>query len=330
MHIPFNEMRNRRFCSPHTYHTSTARILLLFFLITIITALQCFGEEQNRVSITMPDVDPVLPRVYAKFSSGMILESSGLVKSRIHDDVYWTHNDSGDSARLFAVDRGGNLIMPPHTLSYRGITVHGAKNIDWEDITSDNSGNLYIGDIGNNRKDRELFTIYRISEPSPSEVTAVFVEQSITVFYPDKEDSSSKRRRVNAEALFWARDHLFIITKEGKARYSDLYSLHLEELDEENPLTLIGSFDFRGMVTGADASADGNRLAVLTYKGVWLFEVEGDSIEYFHGAVSWLPIRAGQCEAICFDGNRLVISNEAGRLFEIPVSDLIPLTNQSE
>jgi hypothetical protein len=330
MHIPFNKMRNRRFCSLHNYHTSTVQILLLFFLIIIITALQCFGEEQNRVSIPLPDVDTVLPRVSAKFSSGIIYESSGLVKSRVHDDVYWTHNDSGDSARIYAVDRNGDLILPPRTLSYRGITVHGAENIDWEGITSDNSGNLYIGDIGNNRKNRELFTIYRISEPSPSEVTVVFVEQNIGVFYPDKEDKSRKRKKVNAEALFWAKDHLLIITKEDKARYSDLHALHLEELDEENPLTLIGSFDFRGMVTGADASADGNRLAVLTYKGVWLFEVKEDSIEYFHGAVSWLPIRAGQCEAICFDGNTLVISNEAGRLFKIPVSDLIPLTNQSE
>jgi hypothetical protein len=330
MHVPFNEKRNRRFCSPHTYHTSTARLLLLFFLLIIITALQCFGEEQNRVFITTPDVDSVLPRAYAKFNSGMIHESSGLVKSRVHDDVYWTHNDSGDSARLFAVDRDGDLIIPPHTLSYRGITVHGAENIDWEGITSDNSGNLYLGDIGNNRKNQELFTIYRISEPSPSKVTAVFSNQRLKVYYPDKEDSSLKRRRVNAEALFWAKDYLFIITKEDRARYSDLYALHLEELDEENPVILIGSFDFRGMVTGADASADGNRLAVLTYKGVWLFEAEEDSIDYFHGAVSWLPIRAGQCEAICFDWNRLVISNEAGRLFEIFVSDLIPLTNQAE
>ena len=104
---------------------------------------------------------------------------------------------------------------------------------------------------------------------------------------------------------------------------------HQEELAEENPLTLIDSFDFRGMITGADASVDGNRLAVLTYKGVWLFEVEEDSIEYFHRAAPWLPIRAGQCEAICFDGNMPVISNELGRLFKIPVSDLIPLTNQS-
>ena len=144
MHVPFNEKRNRRFCSPHNYHTSTVRILLLFFLIIIITTLQCFGEEPNRVSIPLPDVDPVLLSIYAKFNSKMILESSGLVKSRVHDDVYWTHNDSGDSARLYAVDRGGNLVKPTLTLSYRGITVHGAKNIDWEGITSDGEGSLIL------------------------------------------------------------------------------------------------------------------------------------------------------------------------------------------
>jgi len=314
-----------RFQVPNHPH----RFFLLISLFILFTLFQCFGEERSKVSLNLPDIETVTPRVSGKFNSKLITESSGLAKSRIHDNVYWTHNDSGDSARLFAVDSHGNLIKPAGIFSYKGISVIGALNVDWEGMASDNSGNLYIGDIGNNSKDKKLFIIYRISEPSPTEETAVIVDHTIKVFYPDEENPSSRKRRVNAEALFWARDHLFIITKESKSRYSDLYALHLEDLDKENPLTLIGSFDFKYPVTGADASVDGDQLAVLTYNGVWLFEIDGDSFDYFHGAVSWLPIRAGQCEAICFDGDRLIISNEQGRLYEIPVSNLIPLTNHS-
>ncbi len=34
-----------------------------------------------------------------------INESSGLARSQHHPDHYWTHNDSGDTPRLFLIDR---------------------------------------------------------------------------------------------------------------------------------------------------------------------------------------------------------------------------------
>ena len=301
--------------------------LLPVVLVIFCVSMQCFADEQFKVSVNLPNVEPVLPRTHGKFRSKMITESSGMVKSRIYDNVFWTHNDSGDIARLFAIDRDGNLITPSGTSAYKGVTVIGALNSDWEDMASDNSGNLYMGDIGNNNKDKELFTVYRIREPLPIGDTSALVEQTIKLYFPDKENPTSRQRQVNAEALFWAKDHLFIITKGGKSRFTDLYSLLLDNLEDENPLTLIASFDFKGMVTGADASPDGKQLVVLTYNGVWLFELGGESLNYFQGAISWLPIRAGQCEAICFDEDNLIISNEQGKLFEIALNNLIPITS---
>jgi hypothetical protein len=286
---------------------------------------QSYGADRDKISITLPDIEPVLPRAYGKLNSEMIPESSGLAKSRVHDDVFWTHNDSGDSARLFAFDSKGHLIKPPRTISYKGIAVLGALNVDWEDIASDDKGSLFIGDIGNNKRNKKLFIIYKINEPSPSEDIAVIVEQTINIYYPGEEESSLGLEHINAEAMFWAKNHLLIITKAGRSRYSRLYALSLENLVNENPLTLISSFDFKGMVTGADASADGSRVAVLTYNGIWLFSMEENSLNFFTGDIRWLPIRAGQCEAICFDGNSLVISNEQGRIYKIQIDNLIPL-----
>ena len=299
----------------------------VFFIFLI--AGQCFGDDYNRLSINLPNVESKIPRSYGKFRSKMINESSGLVKSRIHNNIYWTHNDSGDIARLFAVDINGNLIQPSNIHAYKGISIIGALNVDWEGIASDNSGNLYIGDIGNNYKDKELFVVYKIKEPLPSEETSAMVEQIIKFFYPANEEPASKRQEINAEALFWAQNHLFIITKGGKSRFTDLYALNMATAELENALTLIGSFDFKGMVTGADATADGKKIAVLTYNGIWVFTIVLDSLNYFSGDISWLPIRAGQCEAICFDGDQLVISNEHGRLFKISLTDLIPLSYHS-
>jgi len=329
MCTPEKRAMNQYYSSKRSNCVSPTLLCILILLCILALSLQCYAQERHKVSLNLPDIERVLPRVYGKFDSEMIVESSGMVKSRIHDNMFWTHNDSGDSARLFAVDRYGRLILPPDAASYEGIAVHGAENVDWEGIACDNNGGLYIGDTGNNNKNKELFVVYKIVEPSPTEAISVLIKQHINVFYPDRDDPSLRKKRVNAEALFWAKDYLFFITKAGKVRHSDLYALSLDELEEENPLILNGSFDFKGMVTGADASADGNKLAVLTYNGVWLFEVEEDSIDYFHGAVSWLPIRAGQCEAICFDGKSLLISNEQGRLYKILLHDLVPLSHHT-
>ena len=90
-----------------------------------------------------------------------------------------------------------------------------------------------------------------------------------------------------------------------------------------NPITRIGTFEIDGMVTAADASIDGNKLAVLTYDNVWLFEVEDDD-DFFNGKISWLAIKAKQCEAICFDDeDTLIITNEQMEIFKLPISELI-------
>ena len=92
---------------------------------------------------------------------------------------------------------------------------------------------------------------------------------------------------------------------------------------ENNPLTKMASFDIGGMVTAADASPNGEKLAILTYNAVWLFENEND--DYFKGKISWLPIYAKQCEAICFDADTLVITNEQMEIFRLPIDSLIKI-----
>ena len=88
-----------------------------------------------------------------------IQESSGLVASRTHPGVFWTHNDSGNPPRLFAVRADGSLIRE---------YVVGAPNVDWEDIAADDKGRLYIGEIGNNGGLLPLRAVYRVEEPDPT------------------------------------------------------------------------------------------------------------------------------------------------------------------
>src|SRR5262245_60161114 len=76
-----------------------------------------------------------------KLDARAIPEGSGIVKSRRFPDVYWVHNDSGNPPVLFALRPNGQIIQRFRIA---------ALNIDWEDITADDDGHLYLGDIGNN------------------------------------------------------------------------------------------------------------------------------------------------------------------------------------
>ena len=109
--------------------------------------------------LVCPDVaDPVMA---SDIDDEDIAEASGIVASRTQPGVFWLHNDSGDQARFFAVDAGGQRI---------GVfNVGGAEAVDWEDMSSGPGTKpgeyLYFGDIGDNGEERDKITVYRVPEP---------------------------------------------------------------------------------------------------------------------------------------------------------------------
>ncbi|CAG2224384.1 unnamed protein product [Mytilus edulis] len=95
-------------------------------------------------------------------TSHYIHEASGLCASRQHPNMLYTHNDSGDTHRIYAID-GSNGQRKAL------IWIDGAHSTDWEDIAcgpcAGGSGNcVYIADTGGNAGG-DANTIYRIREP---------------------------------------------------------------------------------------------------------------------------------------------------------------------
>jgi hypothetical protein len=132
------------------------------------------------------------------FEDPAIEESSGIVKSRRLEGVFWTHNDSGHPPRLFAVDRQGGRIGTVDLLD--------ATNVDWEDIAIDDAGFLYLCDIGNNRNRRENLIVYQVQEVDPRTIRETRIASPFPFRYPNS-------RSPNAEACFFNRGALYILTK---------------------------------------------------------------------------------------------------------------------
>ena len=254
---------------------------------------------------------------YGKFESNEIDESSGLVKSRQFENVFWTHNDRGDKARIFATTAEGDLI--------REVRISGANHVDWEDMTIDDAGHLYIGDFGNNRgknkNDKENLTIYVIKEPNPLESDSASVLKRIHFKFPDaKGFRDSQNKKFDCEALFWANGNLYCLTKHRRDKITKLYRFAALQDNAHQILTKIGEFKIDGTVTSADASIDGTKLLVLCYEYVYLFEKPSNNDNYLAGKFKRILCEGRKSEGICFAGSDIFVSNEQRDIFKLTQS----------
>ena len=293
---------------------------LLFFII-----LSCLYSEEI-ISVNLPQVDTLKLMPYTTFDFAEINESSAIVKSRVWDDVYWTLNDSGNKNRMFPFNRNGEMYRAEwYNEDQGGVYLAGTLNIDWEEMAVDNYDNIYVCDCGNNSNARKDLCIYQLKDPLPQATGSVNYFQKFHFYYPEQSEFPPEANNWDCEAVFWANEKLYLLTKHRADSHTKLYRFDNLDPLKNNPVTYLSTFDIQGMVTSADATTDGKKLAVLTYNNVWVFEVEeGD--DYFNGSIKWLPISAKQCEAICFDDDEnLIITNEQMELFKLPVSELIPI-----
>lgn len=303
------------------HKTHTARVLAIGLMV------MAAGWSHAAQGAKAADAEAVKLKPAARIQFEAINESSGLARSRRHPGVYWTHNDSGDTARIFAIRRDGSLVKPAGVAEsdYKGIEVEGASNVDWEDIAADEQGHLIIEDCGNNANKRRNLAVYIVNEPDPERDLKATVVKKLPVYYPEQRFNEGEPKNYDCEAVFVAGGRIHLLTKQRGDHHTRLYRLETEKTDAPNALKLVDEFDAGGLVTAADASPDGRRLAMLTYDAVWLFEAKADE-DYFHGRIRMLPVKAGQCESICFeeDGKTLLMGNEGRSLFSVAIESLRP------
>ena len=97
--------------------------------------------------VAAADAQPVF-----RFADPAIVESSGLA---FVDDLVVTVNDSGDEARVFAVD--------PTTGQTVGLTRWGdGEPEDIEALAPGGDGTVWVGDIGDNTADRDTISLTRV------------------------------------------------------------------------------------------------------------------------------------------------------------------------
>jgi len=228
-------------------------------------------------------------------------EASGLVASRTQPDVYWTHNDSGDSPRAFAIDGHGKSLAE--------LNITGIHATDWEDIallhTPGKPDRLLMADIGDNWRRRESVDIYVVTEPKVQRADEPLALRAparrIEVRY---EDGARDAETLLADPLT---GDLYIVEKALFFRFNatvGVYRIAAAETDAEQTIARPVAQVALGPVTAGDVLHDGQGVALRNYHTARYFRRDPalPLFEAFADEGCKLPLAdAGkQGEALCF------------------------------
>lgn len=267
---------------------------ILRYILLVILATT-FAVAEQPVSFGTPPWQPI-----GKYTHTPIRESSGIVASAQFEGVYWTLNDSGNPAVLYATKRNGEII--------REIKVNGLRNFDWEALGIDKKGQIWIGDIGNNSRMRFDLSVSVLKEPNPYTESEVDIITKYPYKYPDN--------NVDAEGLFILGGIPYIVSKEqDKAvlfRFPELIA------DSKQVLERIGELAEAKLVTGAGISEDGKRLVVCTYRSLWVYHNTTGNIAEMIQSKPWVLQHTFEGEAICFEDYNLYLTKEARDIYSLP------------
>ena len=246
-------------------------------------------------------------------SPSILTELSGLAASTLHPGLLYTHNDSGDSARFFALTEQAHVDAEIH--------LSGATATDWEDISvgpCPSGSCVYIGDTGDNKADRTQYVIHRLAEPAalPTDGSIVTITnyQSFPFVYPDGSH--------NAETLLVnpVTGQIFVVLKETGAP-AGVYEMPLPlQPDVEVTLVRVATLAVppaEGLVTDGSFHPCGDRILIRTTGPTGLFEMArtpGASVASVFAAT---PVRVPvavepQGEAVTYapDGRRYFTASE--------------------
>ena len=189
-----------------------------------------------------------------------------------NSDLVWMINDSGNSNTLYGYSLGSQSIE-------RSIIISNGTNKDWEDLATDNKGNLYIGDFGNNKNKRRDLTIYGL-KGILSNANAE-MRTSITTFtFEDQKKFPPKSKNLNfdVEAFIHMNDHFYLFTKNRSSKFDGVFKVYRIPAKEGHFVAeLIDQYSFCDQkkeckITASAIYHDTGTIALLSSNKVWILK----------------------------------------------------------
>lgn len=247
-------------------------------------------------------------------------EVSGITYFPETNSIY-TIEDSGNANAIYALNSHGKID--------KKVTITNASNEDWEDITRDKKGNIYIGDFGNNDNIRKDLCIYKLAKNQLNKENAA-AEYKISFSYPEQTEFPPKKKELfyDVEGFFEYQNYFYLFTKNRSKGFDGTAFIYkIKNASGTQKAVKIGQFKTcdnynHCVLTSATISPDGKKVALLSHDKIVLFQnFKGD---LFHkGSQTEIKLNHfSQKEAIVFkDNNTLLIADEktnkvGGKVYE--------------
>ncbi|NER16929.1 hypothetical protein [Spongiivirga citrea] len=274
---------------------------LITNLLSCLTFVGCTQDYGQLKYITkLPDV---------------LEENSGISKIS-ENGLFWFVNDSGNKDHLYGVNEKGQLI--------RDIKIKGAKNKDWEDLTKDEEGNIYIGDFGNNTNKRKTLSIYKIPNPELSENDELKSEK-IEFSFPEQLNYPPKDKKLlfDVEAFFYLDNNLYLFTRNrsSKKHFDGTFLVYKVPAESgKHKATLLAKLKTceqskECQITSAAINPTTKKVVLLGYDRLWTIDNFNEKT-IASATLNNIPLgHRSQKESVCFlDDTTILISDELYQL----------------
>lgn len=253
-------------------------------------------------------------------------EVSGIAYTS-QDQSIWTIEDSGNASAIYKIDATGKKT--------KTVTITDVQNLDWEDITMDKNGDVYIGDFGNNDNERQDLSIYKvaINDLDNENVTTAY---KISFSYPEQKQfpPSKKELWYDVEGFFEMNNNFYLFTKNRSKGFDGTTLIYkIPNQAGSHKAILLDSFKtcdtYKSCaITSAVLSPDQSKVVLLTHDKIILFEnFKGD--DFLSGTQTTLELNHfSQKEAATFiDNDSMLLADEkngsdGGKVYKTSISQL--------
>ncbi|NMP31726.1 hypothetical protein HII17_09140 [Thalassotalea sp. M1531] len=267
---------------------------LLLVIVFCFIGFRVYKLYHNKITSIAPEVNEI---------SGAEFDKHG---------NFWAINDGGDGPLLYHLNRQGEIV--------RTIEITNALNKDWEDMTQNSFGHFFIGDFGNNSRQRTWLTVYKIENPIDIK-TATTTAEIIKFKYPILPDAIHPESNGNhdVEAFVYYQNSLYLFTKNRTKPFDGKTHLfrigdHADNYEAKYISSFVTCTYIKELcwITSAALSPDRKKLALLDHRTIWLFE-QWQGNDFFSGKVRKIDLGViTQKESLTFvDNNTLVFTDEA-------------------
>lgn len=229
--------------------------------IVVVSALllwSCNPKAQDSPKTDELQVEFSLPK--------KLKEVSGIALSQDKKTI-WAIEDQGNKNVVYGLDMQGNLL--------KDVLVENAENNDWEDITKDTQGNIYLGDFGNNDNNRQNLSILKLDLKTPSQATTKVI-QTTKFHYEGQTEFPPKKSNwlYDCEAFVEMDGNFYLFTKNRSKGFDGTFLVFkIPNKEGDFEAKLIGRLKLNGKysdaaITSAAINSTKGKIVLLNHKNI--------------------------------------------------------------